>query len=133
MANDMLLGLVLAVGTAGMTMGGDLTGSEWRPSVMRASDLPAASQMIVQFSPDGKITGNGGCNQFFGGYTISGNHIKIGPLAATRKGCPGLLFAETAFLATLEAAKSFEQDGATLVLFDATGAELAQFVRAGGQ
>ncbi|MGH6832866.1 MAG: META domain-containing protein [Methyloceanibacter sp.] len=129
----MLFGLVLAVGTAGMTMGGDLAGSEWRPSFMRASDLPAASQMIVQFSPDGKITGNGGCNQFFGGYTISGNHIKIGPLASTRKGCPGLLFAETAFFATLEAAKSFEQDGATLVLFDVTGAELAQFVRAGGQ
>ena len=85
--------------------------------------------MVVQFNPDGRITGNGGCNQFFGGYTISGNHIKIGPLGSTRKGCPGLLLAETALFATLEAANSFEQDGTTLVLFDAAGTKLAQFVR----
>ncbi|MBC8013177.1 MAG: META domain-containing protein [Methyloceanibacter sp.] len=126
----MLLGLVLAVGTAGMTMGADLAGSEWRPSFMRASDLPAGSHMVVQFNPDGRITGSGGCNRFFGAYTISGDHIKIGPLAATRKGCPGLLLAETAFFATLEAAKSFEQNDTTLVLFDAFGTKLAQFVRA---
>jgi putative lipoprotein len=126
----MLFGLVLAVGTAGMTMSADLAGSEWRPSFMRASELPAASHMVVQFNPDGRITGNGGCNQFFGGYTIAGNHIKIGPLASTRKGCPGLLLAETALFATLEAANSFEQDGTTLVLFDAAGSKLAQFVRA---
>jgi heat shock protein HslJ len=119
--NEMLLGLVLAVGTAGMMMGADLAGSEWRPSFMRASELPAGS---------GRITGNGGCNQFFGGYTLSGNHIKIGPLASTRKGCPGLILAETAFFATLEAANRFEQDGTTLVLFDAAGTKLAQFVRA---
>ena len=86
--------------------------------------------MVVQFKPDGEISGNGGCNQFFGGYTVSGNHIKIGPIASTRKGCPGLLLAEAALFATLEAAKSFEQHGATLVLFDAAGAKLAQFDRA---
>jgi heat shock protein HslJ len=129
-ANEMLFGLVLAVGTAGMTMGADLAGSEWRPRFLRASELPAASHMVVQFNPDGRITENGGCNQFFGGYTVSGNHIEIGPLASTRKGCPGLLLAETAFFATLEAAESFAQDGTTLVLFDAAGAKLAQFDRA---
>jgi heat shock protein HslJ len=126
----MLLGLVLAVGTAGMTMGTDLAGSEWRPSFMSASDLPAGTHMLVHFNPDGKITGSGGCNRFFGSYTISGNTIKIGPLASTRKGCPGLLEAETAFFATLEAAKRFAQDGDSLVLFDAAGTRLAQFVRA---
>ena len=131
--NEMLFGLVLAVGTAGMTMGADLAGSEWHPSFMRASDLPAGNHMVVQFNPDGRITGNGGCNQFFGGYTVSGNHIEIGPLASTRKGCPGLLLAETALFATLEAANSFEQDGTTLVLFDAAGITLAQFVHAGEQ
>ncbi len=125
----MLLGLVLAVGTAGMTMGTDLAGSEWRPSFMIASDLPAGTHMLVHFNPDGKVTGSGGCNRFFGSYSTSGNTIKIGPLASTRKGCPGLLEAETAFFATLEAAKSFTQDGDSLVLYDATGTKLAQFVR----
>jgi len=123
------LGLVLAVGTAGMTMSADLAGSKWHPSFMSASEIPSSVHMVVQFDADGKISGNGGCNRFFGGYTISGNHIAIGPLGSTRKGCPGLLQLETSFFAMLQAAKSFEQDGTTLTLFDATGDKLAQFIR----
>jgi len=84
-----LLGLVLAVGTAGMTMSTDLAGSEWRPSFMSSAEIPSGIHMVVRFNPEGEISGSGGCNHFFGGYTISGNHIKIGPLASTRKGCPG--------------------------------------------
>ena len=125
-----LFGLVLAVGTAGLTMGADLAGSEWRPSFMSATELPAGIKMQVEFQPDGRITGSGGCNRFFGGYTISGNHIKIGPLASTRKGCPGLIKVEATFFATLQAASSFAQTDTTLILFDASGGRLAQFVRA---
>ena len=128
-----LFGLVLAVGTAGMTMGADLTGSAWQPSFMSAAEIPAGTHMVVRFNPDGRISGNGGCNQFFGGYTISGNTIKIGPLASTRKGCPGLYVVEASFLHMLQAAKSFEQDETTLVLFDAAGDKLAQFDRAAQQ
>ncbi|HEX2449059.1 MAG TPA: META domain-containing protein [Methyloceanibacter sp.] len=125
-----LLGLVLAVGTAGVTMGVDLSGSKWHPSFMTALEIPSGVHMTVQFGPDGRITGFGGCNRFFGGYTISGDHIKIGPLGSTRKGCLGLTQLETSFFATLEAAKSFEQDENTLTLFGAAGDKLAQFVRA---
>jgi heat shock protein HslJ len=124
-----LFGLVLAVGTAGMTMGVDLAGSEWRPSFMSRAELPAGVKIEVEFGPDGRITGSGGCNRFFGGYTVSGNHIKIGPLASTRKGCPGLIKLEATFFATLQAADSFEQTDTTLILFDASGAKLAQFAR----
>jgi heat shock protein HslJ len=125
-----LFGLVLAVGTAGMTIGVDLAGSEWRPSFMSRAELPAGVRIEVEFGPDGKITGSGGCNRFFGGYAVSGNHIKIGPLASTRKGCPGLIKLEATFFATLQAADSFEQTDTTLILFDASGAKLAQFARA---
>jgi heat shock protein HslJ len=125
-----LLGLVLAVGTAGITMGADLTGSAWQPSFMSATEIPAGVHMVVSFNPDGRITGYGGCNRFFGGYTISGDHIKIGPLGSTRKGCPGLYLLEGKFLSLLQSAKSFEQDDTSLTLFDAAGDKLAQFVRA---
>jgi heat shock protein HslJ len=126
----MLLELALAVATSGLTMSTDLAGSNWRPSFMSASDLPAGNQMLVHFDPAGKISGNGGCNQFFGAYAVSGDHIAIGPLASTRKGCPGLIGIEAAFFATLQAAKSFVQEGGTLTLYDAAGTKLAQFVRA---
>jgi len=125
-----LFGLVLAAGTAGMAMGADLAGSEWRPSFISEAELPAGVKIEVAFQPDGQITGTGGCNRFFGGYTVSGSHIKIGPLASTRKGCPGLIKLEATFFATLQAAASFEQTGAMLILFDASGAKLAQFHRA---
>ena len=126
----MLLGLTLALATSGLTMSTDLAGSDWRPSFMSASDLPAGNQMLVHFDPAGKISGNGGCNQFFGAYTTSGDRIAIGPLASTRKGCPGLIAIESAFFATLQAAKSFVQEGSTLTLYDAAGTKLAHFVRA---
>ena len=78
-----LFGLVLAVGTAPMTMGVDLAGSEWRPSFMSAAGLPAGIKIEVEVQPDGRITGSGGRNRFFGGYIVSGNHIRIGPLIVT--------------------------------------------------
>jgi putative lipoprotein len=126
----MLFGLILAIATSGSAMTADLTGSEWRPSFISLAELPPGIQMIVHFNPDGRITGNGGCNQFFGGYSVAGNMIDIGPIASTRKGCPGIIGVEAAFFATLEAAKKFEQQGDTLVLFDAGGLKLAEFVRA---
>jgi len=125
----MILGLLLAVGTAGMTMGTELSGADWHPIYLSASELPAGSDMVVQFTPDGKISGYGGCNQFFGAYSLSGNHIEIGPVASTRKGCPGIIEVESAFFATLRAANSFTQEGDTLVLYDAAGNKLVQFVR----
>ncbi len=125
-------------------MNADLAGSVWRPTELRgeplvgesSAALPAETQagvarMLVEFKPDGQIGGNGGCNRFFGGYTISGDAISIGPLASTRKGCPGLMQLEVSFFATLQAAKSFAADETKLVLFSAAGFKLAEFVRAG--
>lgn len=126
----MLLGLALAFAISGLTMGADLAGSDWRPSFLSTSDVPAGVHMLVHFDPDGKISGNGGCNQFFGAYSVSGDRIEIGPIASTRKGCPGLIGIEAAFFAILQAAKSFVQEGSTLTLYDAAGLKLAQFVRA---
>jgi heat shock protein HslJ len=116
--------------TFGMSISLDLSGSAWRPSYISASALPSKARMFVQFKPDGLITGNGGCNRFFGPYSISGNTIKIGPLASTRKGCPGLIQVETAFFATLEAATTFERDETKLVLFNEAGVEVAAFTLA---
>ena len=123
-----LLALVLAVGSIGMSA--DLSGSEWRPSLISASEPPSEAKISVAFKDNGQVTGSGGCNRFFGPYAISGNTIKIGPIASTRKGCPGITHVEMAFFAALEAAKTFEREGDTLVLFDASGVEVAEFVEA---
>jgi putative lipoprotein len=127
----MLFGLILAIATSGSAMGTDLVGSVWRPSFMSAAELIPGVKMVVNFNPDGKITGSGGCNQFFGGYSVTGNTIKIGPIASTRKGCPGLIGVEAAFFAMLESAKSFEELNGTLILYDITGAKVLELAREG--
>jgi heat shock protein HslJ len=127
----MLFGLILAIATSGSAMASDLTGSHWRPVFMSAAELLPGVEMIVHFNPDGRITGNGGCNQFFGGYTVAGNLIDIGPIASTRKGCPGIIGIEAAFFAMLESAKTFEEQDGKLILYDVTGAKVLELDRAG--
>ncbi len=135
-----LLALALAA-TMSAALNADLAGSAWRPTELRGELLTAeppvgepqggVARMLVEFKPDGQISGNGGCNRFFGGYTISGNAISIGPLASTRKGCPGLMQLEVSFFATLQSAKTFAADETKLVLFSAAGFKLAEFARSG--
>ena len=90
--------------------------------------LAPETPVYVAFSDDGKVTGFGGCNRFFGGYTVSGNSIKIGPLASTRKGCPDTLNLEIEFFKALQGAETFEQTDAALVLIGPDGAKLAELV-----
>jgi heat shock protein HslJ len=121
------LTVALVVGSTGLAMAGDLTGAHWRPSEIKSSELPAETPLYLEFK-DGQVTGYGGCNRFFAGYAISGDAIKIGPLASTRKGCPDTFDLEIAFFTALQAAKSFQQTEDGLVLFDAGGRRLATFV-----
>ena len=125
-----LFGLVLAVGTAGMTMGVDLAGSEWRPSFMSAIGAACRDRHAGRVRARRQDHRQWRLQPVLRRLSVSGTHIKIGPLASTRKGCPGLLKLETTFFATLQAATSFEQTDTTLILFDAAGTKLAQFVRA---
>ena len=46
-------------------------------------------EVSAVFGDDGRVTGSGGCNRFGGPYTFDGETLAIGPLATTRKACPG--------------------------------------------
>jgi putative lipoprotein len=123
-----LLTMALSLGWMGMAMSADLAGGHWRPSTITTESLTAETPIYVAFSEDGKVTGFGGCNRFFGGYTVSGNSIKIGPLASTRKGCPDTLNLEVEFFKALQEAETFEQTDEGLVLLGPDGAKLAELV-----
>jgi heat shock protein HslJ len=123
-----LLTMALSLGWMGMAMSADLAGGHWRPSSISLERLAPETPVYVAFSDDGKVTGFGGCNRFFGGYTVSGNSIKIGPLASTRKGCPDTLNLEIEFFKALQGAETFEQTDAALVLIGPDGAKLAELV-----
>lgn len=81
---------------------------------------PAGSAVsTLGFSADGRVAGNGGCNGYQGDVTLTGQAIAFGMLATTRMMCaPPVGGQETAFLETLELARSWERSGQTLELID---------------
>src|SRR5262245_16808358 len=108
----------------------NLAGSEWRPSRIGTSAISPEARLIVQFKSAGQLAGHGGCNRFFGQYTVSGNAIRIGPVGATRMACAEpLMTLEMEFFSALEGARSFRRDKTKLVLFDASGKELASLIQ----
>jgi len=60
---------------AGLTMNG---------GVHFAADAP---RQTMQFHPDGKLSGNSGCNNFSGTYKIEGNLLYISQVAGTKRAC----------------------------------------------
>jgi len=50
--------------------------------------LPEGNDLHLQFTADGKLSGNAGCNRFFGEYQLDGNGLAIGQLGVTEMACP---------------------------------------------
>jgi heat shock protein HslJ len=108
----------------------ELAGSEWRPQWADGVTSPQGTETFVRFEAEGRVTGHGGCNRYFGSYKITGDAVEFGPLGATRMACPNpIMDWETALFKVLEAAKTFKRDGANLTLFDAGGEELLQLLQ----
>jgi len=71
---------------------------------------------------DGRVSGRTGCNSFTGSYTLAGNGIKIGPLAATRMMCAeNVMTQEGQFLKALESAVRWNVQGDKLDMHRADG------------
>lgn len=76
----------------------------------------------VQYQVDGKVTGFGGCNNFFGTYVATDTTIDVGPLGSTRKACPeDIMSAEYAFMQAVESAATYKIAGETLTLITPDG------------
>jgi heat shock protein HslJ len=87
--------------------------------------------LTAEFTADA-VSGNTGCNQFNGSYTVDGDAIEIGPLASTRAACSSeeLQQQETDYLAALDLATTFQVTGSRLDLFRPGGTYAATLERA---
>ncbi len=105
-----------------------ITGTDWRPLSIGEQLVTEDTKLQLRFEVDGKLHGNGGCNSFFGSYTLTGSGIDIGPIGATRMACPEpQMDLESAFFLALETAEKIESHANRLILSDNTGVELAVF------
>ena len=76
-----------------------------------------------------RASGNTGCNSFGGEYEMSGESLRFGPLASTRRACvdEALNRQESAFLRALDGTRTWRIVAGTLVLSGEAG-QVARFV-----
>ncbi|MCX6691759.1 MAG: META domain-containing protein [Methanoregula sp.] len=86
--------------------------------------LKPTTDILLTFNPDGSLTGYGGCNNYFGSYTLTGtttmfgNGITVGPLASTKKYCEIYGQQETTYLTILQDTKAYSVNINKLTLTD---------------
>jgi putative lipoprotein len=103
---------------------------EWRLASVRGVEVAASAPATMTIAGDGAVSGTGGCNRIGGGVEIAPPAIEFGDMFSSMMACEDDLMAqESALIKALEAAASFSVSADTLVLMDASGAELASFVR----
>lgn len=73
-----------------------------------------------------RVKGFGGCNTFFGAYTLDKGEIDISGLGSTRMDCPGRMELERRFLKALERTSSWRILDDRLQLFDPEGRIVAE-------
>ncbi len=103
-----------------------LVGEPWVVEDIGAAGIIDRSRVTLLFEADGNISGQGSCNSYRGGYTLTGESLGVSRIAATLMACsPALMTQEQAFFAILEALTRFEiPDSRTLVLHAVDGKTL---------
>lgn len=96
--------------------------------------VTTGTNVTMDFSDDGKVSGSAGCNQYTGRYEADGSRIRFIAPAATRKMCPGdgVMEQEQSFLKALEVATTLRVEGNRLELRDDKGAMQVNATRAAG-
>ena len=95
-----------------------LTGSEWLLEDLAGAGVIDNIQATLTFPEAGKVAGNGSCNRFFGPAEVTGDSLKLGPLASTRMMCPEPVSnQETKYMAALQAAERFEWKAPYLLIY----------------
>ena len=107
-----------------------MNGTSWSAASIGKQPVPDDPEMYVSFEQDGKITGHGGCNRFFGALEQSESGFTIGPLGSTRMACPEpIMQREFAFLEALQNMKSYAIDNGVLRVLDESGNVIAELKR----
>jgi uncharacterized lipoprotein YbaY/heat shock protein HslJ/uncharacterized lipoprotein NlpE involved in copper resistance len=106
--------------------------TEWRLTHLGGASVPPAKdarrQPYLTFSAgDASFSGSSGCNRLIGTYMVSNATIML-KSGGTMIACREEAKTEAAFLAALEATRTFRVAGRTLELFDPKGTRLARFV-----
>lgn len=110
-----------------------IAGLTWKVASYRNGPVDDKQAMVTPlpetpitatFGRDGTLTGSTGCNTYTGDYAVSasGTKFELGPLAVTERACleRSRMRQESAFLAALTSATSWQYSGSAFVLLNAS-------------
>lgn len=88
---------------------GDIRGVTWLLSDIGDKTLNNDIKTTLVFGDEDKISGNAGCNNYFGSYELYPNGIKISNIGSTRKMCSeDVMEQEMTYLGILQKANSIK-------------------------
>ena len=90
----------------------------------------ADSEITAVFGDDGSLAGSAGCNHYTASFEVDGEAIWIGPVGLTRMMCwdpEGIMEQESAYLAALESAATYQIKGALLEVRDSDGMRVLSY------
>ena len=126
----LLLAAVVTACAGAVGTGVSPVGTVWNLTLLNGESLVPTTSITAEFSEDGKVGGSAGCNNYSAAYEVDGNKINLNmsATAMTLMACPEpIMKQESAYLAALEGAATFEVSDEELVLFDASGNPVAVF------
>lgn len=81
----------------------------------------------ITLGSNSRAFGRGGCNQFFGGYKLEGEDIRIGPLASTMMYCEKTMAVEDAFFKALGVVRKLHSEEHAMEMWSEDGATTLSF------
>jgi len=111
----------------------DITNKHWKLVELNGNPVtfPEFTEAaFILLNPDGTVSGNLGCNSFFGSYTLQeGDRITFSQLANTQKMCfdENIMNIEAEMIRVLQSADNYNLNEKQLVLNRARMAPLARF------
>lgn len=87
------------------------------------------SHLTLQISPDGRASGDGGCNRFSGTVVVAGDNITFGTLMMTMRACvaEALQMQEQKYTAAFESVRRWRIENGLLYLMDEAGQDVLRF------
>ena len=86
----------------------NLAGTQWTLEEIDGKPVTENSKATLAFLQAGRVSGNGSCNRFARPAEMSGNQLKMGPLAGTKMMCEAAPSdQESTYLEALECRRGF--------------------------
>lgn len=127
----LVLILIVLISACSSTSTASLTGVTWTVTSLSGVDVDPSVAMTGTFGTDGKLTGNGGCNEYSAGYTTSGKDLTISSPVSSTMACTEVVDQqESEYLYLLENSSTYEIKDSKLTIKDSTGQTIIEYTSA---